>query len=165
MDTISIVVHGEIRFPDILALAKVIAGKAATASAPEASASVVPHVVATVPIPDPAAIQTPTVTTAPPAAPAAAPAPAPIQTPPPAPAPTPAPTVAPAPSPAIPTSAPKYGIDDIARAGAMLAQQGPEKLAALNGLLQQFGLQSLTQLPQEQTAAFVQAMRGLGAQI
>ena len=47
----------------------------------------------------------------------------------------------------------------------MLAQQGPEKLAALNGLLQQFGLQSLTQLPQEQTAAFVQAMRGLGAQI
>lgn len=157
MDTINIVIHGEIRFPDILALAKVIAGKAATASAPEASASVVPHVVATVPIPDPAAIQTPTVTTAPPAAPA----PAPIQTP----APTPAPTVAPAPSPAIPTSAPKYGIDDIARAGAMLAQQGPEKLAALNGLLQQFGLQSLTQLPQEQTAAFVQAMRGLGAQI
>lgn len=72
---------------------------------------------------------------------------------------------APAPAPAIPTSAPKYGIDDIARAGAMLAQQGPEKLAALNGLLQQFGLQSLTQLPQEQTAAFVQAMRGLGAQI
>ena len=71
----------------------------------------------------------------------------------------------PAPAPAIPTSAPKYGIDDIARAGAMLAQQGPEKLAALNGLLQQFGLQSLTQLPQEQTAAFVQAMRGLGAQI
>lgn len=70
-----------------------------------------------------------------------------------------------APAPAIPTSAPKYGIDDIARAGAMLAQQGPEKLAALNGLLQQFGLQSLTQLPQEQTAAFVQAMRGLGAQI
>lgn len=76
-----------------------------------------------------------------------------------------APVSAPAPAPAIPTSAPKYGIDDIARAGAMLAQQGPEKLAALNGLLQQFGLQSLTQLPQEQTAAFVQAMRGLGAQI
>ena len=70
-----------------------------------------------------------------------------------------------APAPAIPTGTPKYSIDDIARAGAMLAQQGPEKLAALNGLLQQFGLQSLTQLPQEQTAAFVQAMRGLGAQI
>lgn len=82
-----------------------------------------------------------------------------------APVSAPAPVPAPAPAPAIPTSAPKYGIDDIARAGAMLAQQGPEKLAALNGLLQQFGLQSLTQLPQEQTAAFVQAMRGLGAQI
>ena len=80
-------------------------------------------------------------------------------------APVSAPAPVPAPAPAIPTSAPKYGIDDIARAGAMLAQQGPEKLAALNGLLQQFGLQSLTQLPQEQTAAFVQAMRGLGAQI
>lgn len=76
-----------------------------------------------------------------------------------------APVSAPAPAPAIPTGTPKYSIDDIARAGAMLAQQGPEKLAALNGLLQQFGLQSLTQLPQEQTAAFVQAMRGLGAQI
>ena len=80
-------------------------------------------------------------------------------------APVSAPAPVPAPAPAIPTSAPKYGIDDIARAGAMLAQQGPEKLAALNGLLQQFGLQSLPQLPQEQTAAFVQAMRGLGAQI
>ena len=80
-------------------------------------------------------------------------------------APVSAPAPVPAPAPANPTSAPKYGIDDIARAGAMLAQQGPEKLAALNGLLQQFGLQSLTQLPQEQTAAFVQAMRGLGAQI
>lgn len=80
-------------------------------------------------------------------------------------APVSAPAPVPAPAPAIPTGTPKYSIDDIARAGAMLAQQGPEKLAALNGLLQQFGLQSLTQLPQEQTAAFVQAMRGLGAQI
>lgn len=82
-----------------------------------------------------------------------------------APVSAPAPAPVPVPAPAIPTGTPKYSIDDIARAGAMLAQQGPEKLAALNGLLQQFGLQSLTQLPQEQTAAFVQAMRGLGAQI
>lgn len=71
----------------------------------------------------------------------------------------------PAPAPAIPTGTPKYSIDDIARAGAMLAQQGPEKLAGLNSLLQQFGLQSVTELRSEQTPAFVQAMRGLGAQI
>ena len=76
-----------------------------------------------------------------------------------APAPTPA---APA---AIPTEGPKYTIDDIARAGSMLATQGPEKVAALNGLLQQFGLASLTQLKPDQTSAFVQAMRGLGAQL
>ena len=77
------------------------------------------------------------------------------------------PTVAAAPvsAPAIPTGTPKYSIDDIARAGAMLAQQGPEKLAGLNSLLQQFGLQSVTELRSEQTPAFVQAMRGLGAQI
>lgn len=76
-----------------------------------------------------------------------------------APAPTPA---APA---ALPTEGPKYTIDDIARAGSMLAMQGPEKVAALNGLLQQFGLASLTQLKPDQTSAFVQAMRGLGAQL
>lgn len=76
-----------------------------------------------------------------------------------APAPTPATTAA------IPTEGPKYTIDDIARAGSMLAMQGPEKVAALNGLLQQFGLASLTQLKPDQTSAFVQAMRGLGAQL
>lgn len=79
-----------------------------------------------------------------------------------APAPTPAATAAPA---ALPTEGPKYTIDDIARAGSMLATQGPEKVAALNGLLQQFGLASLTQLKPAQTSAFVQAMRGLGAQL
>lgn len=79
-----------------------------------------------------------------------------------APAPTPAAPAAPA---ALPTEGPKYTIDDIARAGSMLAMQGPEKVAALNGLLQQFGLASLTQLKPDQTSAFVQAMRGLGAQL
>ena len=79
-----------------------------------------------------------------------------------APAPTPAAPAAPA---ALPTEGPKYTIDDIARAGSMLAMQGPEKVAALNGLLQQFGLVSLTQLKPDQTSAFVQAMRGLGAQL
>ena len=133
---INVNVQGEIRFPDLALLAQAITGKVATA------ASVAANVPASASV-------TPTVAAAPVSAPAPAPVPAPV----------------PAPAPAIPTGTPKYSIDDIARAGAMLAQQGPEKLAALNGLLQQFGLQSLTQLPQEQTAAFVQAMRGLGAQI
>ena len=82
-----------------------------------------------------------------------------------APAPTPATPAAPAAPAALPTEGPKYTIDDIARAGSMLAMQGPEKVAALNGLLQQFGLASLTQLKPDQTSAFVQAMRGLGAQL
>ena len=76
-----------------------------------------------------------------------------------------APAQAPAAPAAIPTEGPKHTIDDIARAGSMLAMQGPEKVAALNGLLQQFGLATLTQLKPDQTNAFVQAMRGLGAQL
>lgn len=135
---INVNVQGEIRFPDLMALAQAIAGKAITA-APAAA-----NVPASAPV-TPIASVTPTV--------AAAPAPVPVPVP------------APAPVPAIPTSTPKYSIDDIARAGAMLAQQGPEKLAGLNSLLQQFGLQSVTELRSEQTPAFVQAMRGLGAQI
>ena len=63
------------------------------------------------------------------------------------------------------TEAPKYSIDDIARAGAELAQQGPDKIAALAGLLQQFGLQAVTQLRTEQMGPFVLAMRGMGARI
>ena len=63
------------------------------------------------------------------------------------------------------TEAPKYSIDDIARAGAELAQQGPDKIAALTGLLQQFGLQAVTQLRTEQMGPFVLALRGMGARI
>lgn len=133
---INVNVQGEIRFPDLALLAQAITGKVATA------ASVAANVPASAPV-------TPTVAAAPVSAPAPVPAPVPV----------------PAPAPAIPTGTPKYSIDDIARAGAMLAQQGPEKLAGLNSLLQQFGLQSVTELRSEQTPAFVQAMRGLGAQI
>ena len=131
---INVNVQGEIRFPDLMALAQAIAGKAITAAP---AAAIVP---ASAPV-------APTVAAAPVSAPAPVPAPV------------------PAPAPAIPSRTPKYSIDDIARAGAMLAQQGPEKLAGLNSLLQQFGLQSVTELRSEQTPAFVQAMRGLGAQI
>ena len=71
-----------------------------------------------------------------------------------------------APAPVIPqTAAPQYSLDDIARAGAQLAAQGPDKITALTALLQQFGLQSVNQLRAEQTGAFVMALRGLGARI
>ena len=90
-------------------------------------------------------------------------APAPMQTT--ATVPAPVQAVPTAPVQAAPVAAPTYSIEDIARAGAMLAQQGPEKLAQLNGLLQQFGIPSVTALPKEQMGAFVTAMRGLGAVI
>ena len=135
---INVNVQGEIRFPDLALLARAIAGKASSAPAPTAPPETP---VAPAPVAPPAAPTTPAVPPAPVA------------------------DIPTAPPPAIPTSAPTYSIDDIARAGALLAQQGPEKLSALNALLQQFGLQSLTELRSEQTPAFVQAMRGLGAQI
>lgn len=143
--TFTINVQGEIRLPDIALLAQAMMGK------PQPEAATAPQPTAPTPAPQPAVNPTP--------APAAV-----IPQ-------TAAPTApsAPAPSPAIPmtpvTEAPKYSIDDIARAGAELAQQGPDKIAALIGLLQQFGLQAVTQLRTEQMGPFVMALRGMGARI
>ncbi len=143
--TFTINVQGEIRLPDIALLAQAMMGKAQ----PEAATAPQP----TVPTPAPQ--------------PAVNPTPAPAAVIPQTAAPT-APS-APAPSPAISmtpvTEAPKYSIDDIARAGAELAQQGPDKIAALTGLLQQFDLQAVTQLRTEQMGPFVMALRGMGARI
>lgn len=152
---INVNVQGEIRFPDLALLAQAIAGKAvAPAPAQEATvAATIPVPIAHAPAPVPVPPSTPTAAAIPTSVPASVPTPA------------PAPVAPAAPTSAVPTSVPKYSIDDIARAGAQLAAQGPDKLAALNGLLQQFGLQSLTQLPPEQMPAFVQSMRGLGARI
>lgn len=141
--TFTINVQGEIRLPDIALLAQALMGR------PQPEAMTAPRPTAPTPAPQPAVNPTP-----------ASVIPQ-----------TAAPTVpsAPAPSPAIPmtpvTEAPKYSIDDIARAGAELAQQGPDKIAALTGLLQQFGLQAVTQLRTEQMGPFVLAMRGMGARI
>ena len=142
---ININVQGEIRIPDLALLAQAIAGKAATA--PTETVKPVVHV--QVPVaPAPASAPTPAI-----------PSPAPTSA-------VPSPASAPAaPAPVIPTSTPTYSIDDIARAGAALAQQGPDKISALTGLLQQFGLQAVTQLRPEQMGPFVTALRGLGAQI
>ena len=133
----------KIETPDLAAALERLAAAMTPAAGPTPTAAAAPAV---------AAQTTATVSPTPASATAASVVPT-------APAPTPATTAA------IPTEGPKYTIDDIARAGSMLAMQGPEKVAALNGLLQQFGLATLTQLKPDQTSAFVQAMRGLGAQI
>lgn len=135
---INVNIRGEIRLPEIALLCKTISTRLSTTEAP---------------IPAPAASAAPAAPVAPPVSDQTA-------------APTvPAAPAAPvAPSPA-PTTPPQYSIDDIARAGAALAQQGPDKITALTGLLQQFDLQAVTQLRPDQIGPFVTALRGLGAQI
>lgn len=134
--TFTINVQGEIRLPDIALLAQAMMGR------PQPEAVTAPQSTAPTPAPQPAVIPQTAAPTAP-----SAPAPSPV-------------------TPTVPvTEAPKYSIDDIARAGAELAQQGPDKIAALTGLLQQFGLQAVTQLRTEQMGPFVLALRGMGARI
>lgn len=92
---------------------------------------------------------------------------------------TPKPTVSAAPAEPIkapketpkeekPVEAPKkpsYSIEQITRAGALLAQQGADKLRELGALLQKYQLKAVTELKPEQTEAFVADLRGLGADI
>jgi len=154
--TVTVNVQGEIRMPDIALLAQAMMGKAQPAAAP-------------VPAPAPTQIPAP-----PPAIPPQSVNPTPAPVAPVPPMPPAAPPVAPPTAPSAPvptpnvvpgTEAPKYSIDDIARAGAELAQQGPAKIAELTGLLQQFGLQAVTQLRPDQMGPFVMALRGMGARI
>lgn len=76
----------------------------------------------------------------------------------------------PAVSPAAPTPeavpvapAQSYSLDDLAKAGIALMDQG--KQVDLLALLQQFGVTALPQIPKEQYGTVATAMRGLGAQI
>lgn len=62
-----------------------------------------------------------------------------------------------------PTATPSYTLEQITKAGADLAQAG--KTPQLLALLQQFGIQTVNSLPQEQYGAFATALRGLGAQL
>lgn len=80
------------------------------------------------------------------------------------------PVLAPPPTPTAPVqpsvplaAAPTYTLDQIAKAGAELAQAG--KMNELLALLQQFGIQAVTQLKPEQVGPFATALRGLGAQL
>lgn len=69
----------------------------------------------------------------------------------------------PAAAPVAPTATPVYTLDQLTKAGAELAQAG--KMPQLLGLLQQFGIQAVNTLPQEQYGAFATALRGLGANL
>jgi hypothetical protein len=63
----------------------------------------------------------------------------------------------------VPTSAPGYTYEDLARAAAPLMDAG--KTPDLQAQLRSFGVQALTQLPKEQYGAFATALRGMGARI
>lgn len=87
----------------------------------------------------------------------AAPQPARVQTP-------PVQTVTPpAPVSQVQTSTPSYTLDDISRAAMTLMDSGRQ--GELIGLLKQFGVVTLPELPKEQYGAFATALRGMGAQI
>lgn len=72
-------------------------------------------------------------------------------------------TTAPVQQTQVPTSAPSYTLDDLARAGMTLMDSGHQ--GDLQQLLAQFGVDALPALPPAQYGAFATALRGLGAQI
>ena len=94
--------------------------------------------------------------------PASPPQAAPVMSAPTAPA-TPPAMPAPVAPAAAPTAAPAYTTEQIAKAGAELAQAG--KMPQLMALLQQYGVQAVTQLRPDQYGEFATALRGLGAQL
>ena len=64
---------------------------------------------------------------------------------------------------AAPTAAPRYTLEQLTHAATPLIDAG--KQTELQQLLGQYGVQALTQLPQEQYGAFATALRGLGAKL
>ena len=77
------------------------------------------------------------------------------------------PVAAPATEPimAVPTPVPSYTLEQVAKAGADLIGQHPEKMTALMGLLQQFNVPAVQALKPDQLGAFATELRGLGASI
>ena len=73
-------------------------------------------------------------------------------------------TANPAPvTPVVPTGAHVYTLDQLARAGAALAQAG--KMNEALALLAKYGIQTVSQLKPEQYGAFATELRALGAQV
>ena len=65
----------------------------------------------------------------------------------------------------VPTAAPAYTQLQVATAGARLLTEKPELQEALMGLLGRYGVQTLTELPQEKLGAFAAELRGMGAKL
>lgn len=99
-----------------------------------------------------------------PATPSAAPAMPTVAAPPATPAmPT---SPAPVPPPPVPlAAAPSFTLEQLAHAGADLVTREPAKAQAAQALLQQFGINAVTDLPKERYGEFATALRGLGANI
>ena len=56
-------------------------------------------------------------------------------------------------------------MDQIANAGARLLDADAGKMMPLLDLLREFGVQAITQLKDDQLAAFAERLRGLGAEV
>lgn len=67
------------------------------------------------------------------------------------------------PQTAVPTTEHTYTAEELQAAAVTLVDKG--MMAQLQGLLQQFGVNSLPELPAEKYGAFATALRGMGAQI
>lgn len=76
---------------------------------------------------------------------------------------TPAPQTSPAQPAAVPTTGHTYTAEELQIAAVTLVDKG--MMAQLQGLLQQFGVNSLPELPEDKYGAFATALRGMGAQI
>lgn len=83
------------------------------------------------------------------------------------PAETPWETVADSPAAAVfaAETAPAPTMDQIANAGARLLEADASKMMPLLGLLDEYGVQAITQLKDDQLAGFAERLRGLGAEI
>lgn len=73
-----------------------------------------------------------------------------------------APTATPV-NPAPVAAAPAFAMEDLARAASQLMDAGKQQ--DLLGLLAQFGVQALTQLPKERYGEFATALRQMGAKL
>lgn len=119
------------------------------------------------PVEDPAATPAPSVDPAPvpvppaaPAAPTAAPV-APVTAP--AAPVAPAASAAPAAAPTAPAAPKTYTLDEIARAGSALVDQG--KMNDIMALMGKYGVEAITQLKDADYPAFVEDLRAMGAAI
>ncbi|MBS5783838.1 MAG: hypothetical protein KID04_13295 [Clostridium sp.] len=66
-------------------------------------------------------------------------------------------------NPAPVATAPAYAMEDLARAASQLMDAGKQQ--DLLGLLAQFGVQALTQLPKERYGEFATTLRQMGAKL